>query len=144
MRCVADAAQHGLPRSFSIHLTWEENYNLVNSCVPASSTANTSIIHSKAFIFYWYYFQVTIHNVVGGWGGGGGGGDVAPVAIWMAADSELIISLYDKSVIIFCGAVTHFTTSAQDSQRNGEDSPSVRHIFYFFLFLLHQWWWQRY
>lgn len=49
----------------SIHLTWEENYDLVNSCVPASSPANTSIIHLKAFIFYWYYFQVTIHNVVG-------------------------------------------------------------------------------
>lgn len=48
----------------SIHLTWEENYDLVNSCMPASSTANTSIIHLKAFIFYWYYFQVTIHNVV--------------------------------------------------------------------------------
>lgn len=66
---------------------------------------------------------------------GGWGGDVAPVAIWMAADSELIISLYDKSVIIFCGAVTHFITSARDSQRNGEDSPSVRHIFFFFLFI---------
>lgn len=40
----------------SIHLTWEENYDLVNSCMPASSTANTSIIHLKAFIFYWNYF----------------------------------------------------------------------------------------
>lgn len=54
----------------------------------------------------------------------------------MAADSELIISLYDKSVIIFCGAVTHFTTSARDSQRNGEDSPSVRHIFFFFFLFI--------
>lgn len=29
------------------------------------------------------------------------------MAIWMAADSELIILHYDRSVIIFCTAMTH-------------------------------------
>lgn len=40
--------------------------------MPASTTANTSIIHLKAFIFYWYYFQVPIHNVIGVMLPGGG------------------------------------------------------------------------
>lgn len=48
----------------SIYLTWEENYDFVNSCMSVFSIAHTSMIHLETFIFYWYYFQVTIHNVV--------------------------------------------------------------------------------
>lgn len=52
----------------SIDLTRVQNYDLVNSRMPAFSSANTSIIHLGACIFYliWYYFQVTIHDVVVG------------------------------------------------------------------------------
>lgn len=55
VRCKLHTA--GFASRLSIHLTWDENYDLVNSCMPASSTANTSIIHLKAFIFYLILFS---------------------------------------------------------------------------------------
>lgn len=53
-----------------------------------------------------------------------------PVAIWMAADSELIISLYDESVIIFCAAVTHFISVLEIRS----ETEKTRHLLSTFLF----------